>query len=149
MSNLPALPDEDVVGDAWLAAQLRDPSKLGYPPMLPVELALRMGTPAEICKAYNIGKSEFEAIARHPVFIKAYQEAVEALKKDGMSFKMKAQMQAEDYLTTAYAMVKNANISDAVRADLIKATVRWAGLEPKNGGEAGGSNQFMININLG
>lgn len=131
-----------------LDAAARDPSLLGYPPMLPVELALRVDTPAKICAIYGISREEFGVIIGHPVFIKAYQEAIESLKVDGMSFKLKAKMQAEDYLRTAYAMIKDANTSDAVRADLLKATVRWAGYEAK-AVDVGQGNSFNIQINLG
>lgn len=127
---------------------VRDPSLLGYPPMLPVELALRVDTPANICAIYGINKDEFAVIIGHPVFIKAYQEAIESLKVDGMSFKLKAKMQAEDYLRTAYTMIKDQNTSDAVRADLLKATVRWAGYEAK-AVDVGQGSSFNIQINLG
>lgn len=128
--------------------QLRDPSALGYPPMLPVELALRIDSPAQICSIYGISREEFAAIIKHPIFIKAYQEAVESLKIDGMSFKLKAKMQAEEYLRTAYAMVQDKNTSDAVRADLLKHTVRWAGYDAK-AAEVGQGSSFNIQINLG
>lgn len=152
MSNELATNEDEVAAagaaDNWLLDTLRDPSQLGFPPMLPIELALRLDTPQKICAAYNIPKDEFVEITRHPVFIKAYKEAVEALKTEGVSFKMKARMQAEDYLATAYAMVKNANTSDAVRADLIKATTRWAGYDAKENA-AGAGTGFNIQINLG
>lgn len=126
----------------------RNPADLGYPPMLPVELALRIETPSNICAIYGITKDEFATIIKHPVFIKAYQEAVESLKVDGMSFKLKAKMQAEDYLKTSYQMVQDKNTSDSVRADLLKNTVRWAGYDAK-AVEAGNGSSFNIQINLG
>lgn len=131
-----------------LEDQTRDPSELGYPPMLPVELALRIETPAKICALYGIGRDEFSAIIKHPVFVKAYQEAVESLKVDGMSFKLKAKMQAEEYLKTSFAMVQDRNTSDAVRANLIHSTVRWAGYDAK-AAEASTGGNFSIQINLG
>lgn len=127
---------------------LRDPSALGYPPMLPVELALKIDTPAKICELYGITREQFGRIIAHPVFIKAYQEAVESLKVDGMSFKLKARMQAEGYLATAYQLIQDRNTSDAVRADLIKNTVRWAGYDAK-AVDTGQGNSFNIQINLG
>ncbi len=130
-----------------LMDSLRDPSSLGYPPMLPVELALRIDTPAKICALYGISKDEFIAITKHPVFIKSYKEAVESLRVDGMSFKLKAKMQAEDYLRTAYAMAQDKNTSDAVRADIIKNTIRWAGYDAKTA-DTGQNNSFSIQINL-
>jgi hypothetical protein len=115
--------------------------------MLPVELALRIDTPAKICALYGIGRDEFAAIIKHPVFVKAYQEAIESLKVDGMSFKLKAKMQAEDYLKTSYQMIKDKNTSDSVRADLLKSTVRWAGYEAKAVDTQQGGG-FNIQINL-
>lgn len=128
--------------------QLRNPADLGFPAMLPMELALQIDTPKNICAHYGIDRAQFVAIINHPVFIRQYQSAVEQLKVDGMSFKVKARMQAEDFLTTSYAMVKNPATSDAVRADLIKNTVRWAGYDAK-ATEAGGGSSFNIQINLG
>lgn len=132
-----------------LERQATDPSTCFFPPLLPVELAMKSDTAANICKYYEISKEQFAALIQHPVFIKAYQEAVEMLKVDGMTFKTKARLQAEDYLGTAFAMVKNPNISDAVRARLIECTVRWAGLDAKAVDVAGGGNAFNIQINLG
>jgi hypothetical protein len=126
----------------------RNPADLGFPPMLPVELALKIAPPQAICSHYDISKEQFQELVRHPVFVKAYQEAVEALKVDGMSFKMKARMQAEGFLSTSFAMVTNPATSDAVRADLIKNTVRWAGYDAK-AAEVGQGNTFAIQINLG
>lgn len=139
---------DETEADDWLTGAIQDPSKLGFPPMLPIELALRMGTTQQVCQAYNISKDEFVALTKHPLFIKAYQEAVEALKTEGVSFKMKARLQAEDYLATSYAMVKNPNTSDAVRADLIKTTARWAGHDAKDATGVAGTG-FNIQINLG
>jgi len=143
--------DFDIPGYALadLTRAARDPSQLGFPPMLPVELALKIDTPANICACYGIDREQFATMVRHPLFIKAYADAVESLKKEGASFKMKARLQAEDHLATTYQMIKDKNTSDAVRADLIRSTVRWAGLEPKNSDGAGaGGVQFSINIDL-
>lgn len=151
-SRVSTMEPEDVEAQLvrLLERQATDPSTAFFPPMLPLELAMRVDTAANICKAYQITREQFAALIQHPVFVKAYQEAVEMLKVDGMSFKSKARLQAEDYLGTAFAMVKNPNISDSVRADLIKSTVRWAGYDQKaiDTGNGGG-NAFNIQINLG
>ena len=136
-----------------LTRQMADPSTAFFPPLLPVELAMRAvgsmtATPREICEAHGVDQARFKALAGHPVFIKSYQEALEMLKVEGMSFKTKARMQAEDYLATAFAMVKNPNISESVRADLIKSTVRWAGYDAKAVDPGQGGSGFNIQINL-
>jgi len=126
-----------------------DPSELGFPPMLPVELAMRSAPVPEICAAYDISKEQLTALANDPVFVQAFQSAKEMLQKDGMSFRLKARMQAEELLKKSWAMIHSDHTPTAVRADLIKSTVRWAGLEPKGDGVGVGGSNFQININLG
>lgn len=127
----------------------RNPAELGWPPMLPVELALAIDTPKAICEHYGITREDFAVIIAHPAFIRSYQEAIEQIKVDGAGFRLKARMQAEDFLTTSFQMVKNPATSDAVRADLIKNTVRWAGFDKKAEDGAGSGNGFNIILNLG
>jgi hypothetical protein len=127
-----------------------DPSTLGFPPMLPIELALRVAPVREICEAYGINRDEFTALANDPLFIKAYATAKEELQKDGMSFRLKAKVQAEELLKKSWALIHSDHTPSNIKADLIKATVRWAGYEPKaNDGPGGVGNAFQININLG
>lgn len=135
--NLPGLTEVDA----------RNPTELGFPPMLPYELAMKVDTPANICRAYGLTKSDFQILVAHPVFVKAFQEAVEALKVEGMSFKVKARMQAEAYLDTAFRMAQSPGTSDAVRQKIIADTVRWAGYD-KKAEDAGAGNSFNIMINL-
>jgi hypothetical protein len=125
----------------------RNPAELGFPPMLPYELAMKVDSAANICRAYGMTREAFAELIEHPVFIKAYQEAVEALKVEGMSFRIKARLQAEAYLDTAFVMAQNPGTSDNVRADIIKNTVRWAGYDAK-AAEGGPGNSFNILINL-
>lgn len=131
-----------------LAQSATNPADIGFPASLPMELALKFDTPQNVCTAYGIDREKFGRIIKHPVFIKAYQEACELLKLEGMSFKAKAKLQAEDYLATAHNMVKNPNISDSVRADLIKNTVRWAGYDAKAADVGASGSNFNIMINL-
>ena len=127
----------------------RNPALLGFPPMLAVELALGISKPREICAAYGIGKDEFAEILAHPMFVKQYQMAIEQLKIDGASFRLKARIQAEDFLTDNFKMIKSPGTSDSVRAKMIENTVRWAGLDQKVSEGGGANNNFQININLG
>lgn len=141
------IPPDDVDFQKTLT-EVRDPNGLGWPAMLPMELAMKINTPREICAAYGISKEMFATICNNPAFVISYANAVEALKIGGMSFKVKAQMAAEEFLKTSFEMVKNKNTSDAVRADLIKSTVRWAGWDAK-AAEVGQGTNFAIQINLG
>jgi hypothetical protein len=65
-----------------------------------------------------------------------------------MTFKLKARAQAEELLTTSWLLIHDPAVSPAVKADLIKSTVKWAGLEPKDNiqTEQGGGVRIMINL---
>jgi len=126
-----------------------DPADLGFPPMLPIELAMRVAPVSEICAAYGIDKDSFVELTNDPLFVQAYQGAKEMLAKDGMSFRIKAKMQAEELLKKSWALIHSDATPTAVKADLIKSTIRWAGYEPKGDGPGGLGNAFQININLG
>ena len=63
---------------------------------------------------------------------------------------MKARAQAEELLTTSWLLIHNEDVSPSVKADLIKSTVKWAGLEVKGTEDNGAGNAGVsITINLG
>ena len=126
-----------------------DPADLGFHPMLPVELAMRVAPVPEICAAYDVTKEQLTDLIANPVFAQAFANAQEMLQKDGMSFRIKARLQAEELLKKSWQMIHALETPTAVKADLIKSTVRWAGLEPKGDTAAGLGSAFQININLG
>jgi hypothetical protein len=126
-----------------------DPADLGFPPMLPLELALKVAPVQEICEAYGISRDELTRLTEDQTFVQAFQNAKEMLQKDGMSFRVKARIQAEELLKKSWGMIHADHTPTAIKADLIKATVRWAGLEPKGDGAGVAGSAFQININLG
>lgn len=129
-----------------------DPALLGYPATLPIEVALRTAPIKRICEEYGISREEWETLRHHPQFIKDVATAAEELKKDGMSFKMKARLQSEELLKTSWRLIHDVSgdVPPSVKADLIKFTIRAAGYEAdaKNGANAQ-QNNLQININLG
>jgi hypothetical protein len=126
-----------------------DPAWLGFSPMLPFELAMKSAPVNVICEAYGVTFQQFKALTADPMFQQAYQAAKELLQKEGMSFRVKARIQAEELLKKAYALIQAPETPTPVKADLIKAVVRWAGYEPKNTEAGAVGNAFQININLG
>jgi hypothetical protein len=87
---------------------------------------------------------------KDPVFLRQVEVYRGEIHDKGILFKTKARMQAEDLLTTSWCLIHNPDVSAAVKADLIKSTVKWAGLEPKNDtSDAGPSGGVRITINLG
>jgi hypothetical protein len=126
-----------------------DPSDLGWPPMLPIELAMHIAPVPEICEAYGIDKEGFIRLTQDPLFVQAFKGAKEMLQKDGMTFRIKAKMQAEELLKKSWAIIHDDSTPTTVKADLIKSTIKWADYEPKTTGPGGGGSAFQININLG
>lgn len=128
----------------------RDPAKITYPPTLPVEVALRTVPLPEIKAAYGFSDEEWSALKHNPLFIRDLKDATEALKEEGMSFKTKARLQAEELLTTSWNMIHDKAAPANVRADLLKFTIRAAGLDgSKDQGKGDVGTAMQININLG
>lgn len=125
-----------------------DPALAGWPPMLPIELALGEDKPKDICEAYGITREQFVDLIKLPAFQKAYVDAKEMLQKEGMTFKVKARMQAEELLKTSWALIHSQYTQSNIKAKLIEATWRVAGFEPKESDKAAGQN-MQINIHLG
>ena len=133
-----------------------DPAKLGFPPSLPIEIAMREMPVKEVCAAYGITRSEWDDIRVNPLFVRALEKANEMLQQEGMSFRAKARLQSEELLKTSWALIHSSNdqVPPNVKADLIKFTIKAAGLdasiEQKSQGGGGGiGNALQININLG
>lgn len=128
----------------------KNPAEIGYSPMLPVELALRTAKPAVLKEEYGYTDEEWDALRFNPMFLADLKAATEMVKKEGMSFKLKARMQAEELLKTSWRLIHQTETPASVKGDLIKATMRWAGLDgdPK-GSAAVAANGLNIQINLG
>ena len=126
-----------------------NPADLGWPATLPLEVAMRTAPIKTICEAYKISESEWEALRRNPLFLADLAAAVEMLKREGMSFKAKAKLQAEALLQTSWQLIQDPETPAAVKLDGIKSTVRWAGLEPRGKEDGANGNALNIQINLG
>lgn len=128
-----------------------DPARIGYPATLPVELALNIGTTRSVCEAYGISRGEWDIIRQHPAFLADLDRAIAMVKEEGMSFKLKAKLQAEELLKTSWRMIHDPLTPPSVRKDLIQSTVRWAEYDnPRidpNAVNVGGA-QFAIQINF-
>lgn len=128
-----------------------DPSELGFPPTLPLELALKEKTPQQLCEAYKVSHEDWDKLRKNPSFVSTVASYVEELKKDGMGFRLKARMQAELLLATSFKLIHSSNddVAPAVKADLIKSTIKWAGLSEEKRDSSSLQNALQININLG
>lgn len=133
-------------------ASARDPAAIGYPPTLPIEVALKTATPQELRVEYGYTEEEWAALPSNPYFIADLAAAAEMVKKEGMSFRLKARLQAEELLKESWRLIHSKGEEAAppsVKADLIKSTMRWAGYDNKEAAAGTVNNGFSIQINLG
>lgn len=106
---------------------------------------------ADIVLRHNISTAQLLEYNKDPLFLNKVSLLRNEVRDKGITFRLKARTQAEDLLTTSWLLIHNPDTSAAVKADLIKSTVKWAGLEPKgdvavDDGSGGG---VRITINLG
>jgi len=107
-----------------------DPSGAApYPRGLALDLVLEVGTLKEILDSYNLTAEQFKKIMENPAFRREFDTHKESLETEGWSFKKKAQAQAELYLNLMYRLASSDQTPAAVRADIMKSTVKWAGLD--------------------
>jgi hypothetical protein len=99
---------------------------------------------------YDVTSDDLLRFKSDSQFRKRVGEYREDIRANGTTFKMKARAQAEDLLLTSWQLIHDPGVSPSVKADLIKSTVKWGGLEPKNDdGNVGPVGGVSITINLG
>lgn len=105
----------------------------------------------EVMNRHHITAMDILEFNKDPIFLKKVDAYRVEVRDKGMTFKMKARAQAEELLTTSWLLIHSPEVSAAVKADLIKSTVKWGGLEPKGdvGAEGAGGGGVRITINLG
>ena len=104
----------------------------------------------EVIERHAIKAEDIIKFKKDQVFLKKVDSYRNDIRDKGMTFKVKARAQAEELLTTSWTLIHSPDVSAAVKADLIKSTVKWGGLEPKNDVlTEGGSGGVKITINLG
>ena len=104
----------------------------------------------EVITRHKITSDDMLKFNQDPVFLKKVDIYRSEIQEKGITFRLKARAQAEELLTTSWTLIHSAEVSPSVKADLIKSTVKWGGLEPKNDPnqlEAGaGCVKIMINL---
>lgn len=105
----------------------------------------------EVMTRHGITALDIIEFNKDPLFLKKVDTFRGEVRDKGLTFKMKARAQAEELLTTSWLLIHSPEVSAAVKADLIKSTVKWAGLEPKDNSnvDAGAGGGVRITINLG
>jgi hypothetical protein len=104
----------------------------------------------EILDRHQLNASALLVFNKDPVFLRQVGKFRDEIRDKGVTFRLKARTQAEELLKTSWVLIHSPDVSAAVKADLIKSTVKWAGLEPKGDVSAeNGAGGVRITINLG
>lgn len=136
-------------------AQLRSP--LSYHPWsdrLAMDIALLLEGSGEkleeVLERHNITIDDVGRFNSDKIFLMKVGHLREEVRTKGMTFRLKARAQAEELLTTSWTLIHSNDVSAAVKADLIKSTVKWGGLEPQKdmSGADGTQGGVSITINL-
>ena len=138
----------------FLERDSKDPTSLVWPPTQPIELALKTASPQELRIEYGYTPEEWDQLPKNPVFLSDLAAACELVRQEGMSFKLKAKLIAEENLTEVFRLTRDPACPPAVRGKLIELTARWAGFDPRTNGENGeggpvNANTLNIAIKLG
>lgn len=130
-------------------AAVRDPSRIAYPATLPIELALKTAAPSDLRIEYGYTPEEWDALRYNPAFLADLISAVDLVKQEGMSFRLKARLQSEELLKTSWRLIHapNDEVAPSVKSDLIKTTFRVAGFDQKDNGLPAQAT-FQIQVNL-
>ena len=137
-------------------------TQLTYAPLAPTGPELRpewsmhlvmdvaLGTSVEsILDVHGLAHHTFEQICANPQFALQVQALRKELEREGATFRLKAQLQADFYLTRVHEMIMSPETDQKVVTRLIEDVVRWGGLDTPVQANQGGMGGFSININFG
>lgn len=105
---------------------------------------------SKILEQHHIVAEDLVRFNQDKTFLKKVEMLRDEVREKGLTFRLKAKAQAEELLTTSWRLIHSADVSAAVKADLIKSTVKWGGLEPvKDAGVTEGpAGGVTIQINM-
>lgn len=115
---------------------------------LVMDVALGASTDS-ILESHDLQHHQFEVICASPQFSLQVAALRKDLEKEGATFRLKAQLQADFYLVKAHQMIMDPEMDPRVTTRLIENVVRWGGLDqPEQLGKTNVGG-FSININFG
>ena len=89
----------------------------------------------ELLDRHEVSASELLIFKGDALFLKKVDAFREEVHTKGLTFRVKARAQAEELLKTSWTLIHDPVVSPAVKADLIKSTVKWAGLDTGPAGD--------------
>jgi hypothetical protein len=117
---------------------------------LVIDVALR-ASEESILEAHDLQHHQLQQIMLNPTFVMQVEKLRKDLEKEGATFKLKCQLQADAYLAEVHKKIMSPDTDEKVFTRLVEDVVRWGGLEPGNvpNGGAGAMGGLSINISFG
>lgn len=122
---------------------------VNYPASLPVEMALGEIPDVLIAETYGMTLDELAELKANPSFEAAVASWRAKIKDDGLGFKIKAALLAEQALPVAWKIINDVDTPAATRADLVKWLADASGQSQKGRGPADTGPKFALQINIG
>lgn len=127
---------------------LTSTAALKVPPEMMTELALGMEDGVLIAQRHGFSAADFAALMGQPWFMKALKAKQDDLEANGLTFRAKMGMLAEDLLIDLWMAAKQSD-SASLKLDASKLFAKLADLEPKNNQQVfAGNSGYQIVINV-
>lgn len=108
-----------------------------------------MESDEDLCATYNLTPLQLESLRKTPQYREQYRRFATEIQQRGTTFRIKAQLAAEELLVDAFQMAKTSTTPAAVRLDAMKWLANVAGLsEAKDKAATAPTIPVQININL-
>lgn len=120
-----------------------------FDPKLPVELAMGMTTPQEVCESYGVTtKAALQDLADNAVFRSLYEWALEVRAEPNGLFRLQMMMLSDNIVASVYAAMTDEDSPPTIRLRAAELAAKLAGLEPVKKVDTQAAEKFTINIVL-
>lgn len=144
MSNVAKLPSK-----SFAPINPDNPGDASFPHKLPIELAMGLNTPRDICASYGLTKDDLVAIYAIPQFHALLEWAKEVRLEPNGIFRLQMVMMSDDIAKTIWMAMTDAEGGMAQRLRAAELAAKLGGLEaPKQVPPADSNEKFSIVVNF-
>jgi hypothetical protein len=130
-------------------ASLEPHKTLDIPPQLVLECAAGLEDPAVVADRFGFRGDAWERLAQWPPFITAVQAQRAEFERNGYTFRMKAQLMAEEVMGQMFKQAVGTDTTILQKLSVFNSLVDVAGLKAQKKEEsAGQAAKFSITINI-
>lgn len=136
---------------AMPVASLEPHSTLDIPPQLVLECAAGLEDPALIAERFGLRGDAWTRLAQWPPFITAVQAQRAEFERNGYSFRMKAQLMAEEVMGQMFKQAVGTDTTILQKLSVFNSLVDVAGVKADKkavGADASAAPKFSITINI-